>query len=37
MVVALRYQQLLWLLGDTVAEAGTVNVFVVFNLVDGSA
>jgi len=36
-VVALRYQQLLWLLGKTVAEVGSVNIFVVFDRADGGA
>jgi branched-chain amino acid aminotransferase len=34
---ALGYQQLLWLLGETVAEAGTMNVFAVFDRADGGA
>jgi branched-subunit amino acid aminotransferase/4-amino-4-deoxychorismate lyase len=34
---ALRYQQLLWLLDETVAEAGTMNVFAVFDRTDGGA
>jgi len=33
---ALGYQQLLWLLGETVAEAGAMNVFAVFERSDGS-
>jgi branched-chain amino acid aminotransferase len=37
MVAALRYQQLLWLLGETVAEAGTMNIFAVFDHTDGRA
>ena len=32
---ALGYQQLLWLLGETVAEAGEMNVFAVFERKDG--
>ena len=32
---ALGYQQLLWLLGETVAEAGAMNVFAVFERPDG--
>jgi branched-chain amino acid aminotransferase len=32
---ALGYQQLLWLLGETVAEAGAMNVFAVFERTDG--
>ena len=32
---ALGYQQLLWVLGETVAEAGAMNVFVVFERPDG--
>jgi len=32
---ALGYQQLLWLLGETVAEAGAMNVFSVFERSDG--
>ena len=32
---ALGYQQLLWLLGETVAEAGAMNVFAVFERADG--
>jgi hypothetical protein len=32
---ALGYQQLLWLLGETVAEAGAMNVFAVFEHIDG--
>ena len=31
----LEYQQLLWLLGETVAEAGAMNVFAVFERPDG--
>jgi branched-chain amino acid aminotransferase len=31
----LGYQQLLWLLGETVAEAGAMNVFAVFESPDG--
>ncbi|KAF8264481.1 aminotransferase [Lactarius quietus] len=27
----LGYQQLLWILGETIAEAGAMNVFAVFN------
>ena len=34
---ALGYQQLLWLLGETVAEAGAMNVFAVFKRTDGGA
>jgi len=34
---ALGYQQLLWLLGETVAEAGAMNVFAVFERADGGA
>lgn len=33
---ALGYQQLLWLLGETVAEAGAMNVFAVFKRTDGA-
>jgi branched-chain amino acid aminotransferase len=33
----LGYQQLLWLLGETVAEAGAMNVFAVFDHADGGA
>jgi branched-chain amino acid aminotransferase len=33
---ALGYQQLLWLLGETVAEAGAMNVFAVFERTDGA-
>jgi len=33
---ALGYQQLLWLLGETVAEAGAMNVFAVFERSDGA-
>jgi hypothetical protein len=32
---ALGYQQLLWLLGETIAEAGAMNVFAVFERPDG--
>ena len=32
---ALGYQQLLWILGETVAEAGAMNVFAVFERPDG--
>ena len=32
---ALGYQQLLWLLDETVAEAGAMNVFAVFERPDG--
>jgi branched-chain amino acid aminotransferase len=32
---ALGYQQLLWILGETIAEAGAMNVFVVFERPDG--
>jgi branched-chain amino acid aminotransferase len=32
---ALGYRQLLWLLGETVAEAGAMNVFAVFERTDG--
>jgi branched-chain amino acid aminotransferase len=32
---ALGYQQLLWVLGETVAEAGAMNVFAVFERPDG--
>jgi branched-subunit amino acid aminotransferase/4-amino-4-deoxychorismate lyase len=32
---ALGYQQLLWILGETVAEAGAMNVFAVFGCSDG--
>ncbi|KAI0297532.1 branched-chain amino acid aminotransferase II [Multifurca ochricompacta] len=32
---ALGYQQLLWLLGETVSEAGAMNVFAVFKRPDG--
>lgn len=32
---ALGYQQLLWLLGETVAEAGAMNVFAVLERADG--
>ena len=32
---ALGYQQLLWILGETVAEAGAMNVFAVFERLDG--
>ncbi len=32
---ALGYQQLLWLLGETIAEAGAMNVFAVFERTDG--
>jgi branched-chain amino acid aminotransferase len=32
---SLGYQQLLWLLGETVAEAGAMNVFAVFERTDG--
>jgi hypothetical protein len=32
---ALGYQQLLWLLGEMVTEAGAMNVFVVFERPDG--
>ena len=32
---ALGYQQLLWLLGETVAEAGAMNVFAMFERPDG--
>ena len=35
--VALRYQQLLWLLGNMVTEAGTTNIFAVFDHVDSGA
>ena len=31
----LRYQRLLWLLGETVAEAGAMNIFVVLECPDG--
>jgi branched-chain amino acid aminotransferase len=34
---AMGYQQLLWLLGETVAEAGAMNVFAVFERPDGGA
>ncbi|KAI0280449.1 branched-chain amino acid aminotransferase II [Russula brevipes] len=33
---ALGYQQLLWVLGETVAEAGAMNVFAVFERPDGA-
>ncbi|KAN0138843.1 branched-chain amino acid aminotransferase II [Lactarius tabidus] len=32
---ALGYQQLLWILGETVAEAGAMNIFAVFERPDG--
>ncbi|KAI9452412.1 branched-chain amino acid aminotransferase II [Lactarius psammicola] len=32
---ALGYQQMLWILGETVAEAGAMNVFAVFERPDG--
>ena len=32
---SLGYQQLLWLLGETVAEVGAMNVFAVFEHTDG--
>lgn len=32
---ALGYQQLLWILGETIAEAGAMNVFAVFERPDG--
>jgi branched-chain amino acid aminotransferase len=32
---ALGYQPLLWVLGETVAEAGAMNVFAVFERPDG--
>jgi branched-chain amino acid aminotransferase len=35
MAAALGYQQLLWLLGETVAEAGAMNIFAVFERPDG--
>jgi branched-chain amino acid aminotransferase len=34
---ALGYQQLLWLLGETVAEVDAMNVFGVFDHADGGA
>jgi branched-chain amino acid aminotransferase len=33
----LGYQQLLWLPGEMVAEAGTMNIFAVFDCADGEA